>query len=165
MEKRLPFGGAGVPPRVLDGDGVSILPHNLPSISAADSRTFGSLALLVQKVLRHFRGCGILPRRLSKSLAPSQPFPNHMVARKRDIPGTLSLGRDALPRVRAGEAPESGPEHCARLGRAALCRGRARTGCSRHVPDAPCCDGPDKAGPSQNTAALFWFFEEFGGWG
>ncbi len=36
--------------------------HNLPSSGAAGSRTSGSHAMLVQKVLRHFRGCGILPR-------------------------------------------------------------------------------------------------------
>ena len=36
--------------------------RNLPSSGAAGSRISGSHAMLVQKVLRHFRGCGILPR-------------------------------------------------------------------------------------------------------
>ena len=33
----------------------------------------------------------------------AQPFPHHKVARKRDPPGALSTGRDALPRVRSGK--------------------------------------------------------------
>jgi hypothetical protein len=47
----------------------NMFPHNLPSSGATGSRTSGSRATLVQKVLRHFRGCGILPRRVSKSKA------------------------------------------------------------------------------------------------
>ena len=51
----------------------------------------------------------------------SQP----MVARKRPPPAALSTGRAALRCVRGGEAPERGTKQCGRLGRAALCRGRA----------------------------------------
>ncbi len=40
--------------------------HNRPSSGAAGSRTSGSHAMLVQKVLRHFRGCGILLRHLAR---------------------------------------------------------------------------------------------------
>ncbi len=36
--------------------------HNLPSSGAAESRPPGCHAMVVQKVMRHFRGCGILPR-------------------------------------------------------------------------------------------------------
>ena len=36
----------------------------------------------------------------------------------------------------------------------------ARTGCSRHVPEVPCGDGPDEAGPSRDMAALFLHFLE-----
>ncbi len=40
--------------------------RNLTPSVAPGSRTSGSPAMLVQKVPRHFRGCGILPRRLGK---------------------------------------------------------------------------------------------------
>ena len=39
---------------------------------------------------------------LSYSVAP-RTFPDHKVARKRDPPGALSSGRDALPRVHSGK--------------------------------------------------------------
>ncbi len=44
-------------------------------------------------------------------------------------------------------------------GRAALCRGRERTRCCRHVHvhEAPCGDGPDEAGPSRDTGTLFLY--------
>jgi hypothetical protein len=50
---------------------------------AAGSRTSGSSAMVVQKVLRHFRGCGILPRRCAREASgragapvpPVPPFP------------------------------------------------------------------------------------------
>ncbi|MBR4189487.1 MAG: hypothetical protein IKQ55_05935, partial [Kiritimatiellae bacterium] len=53
----------------------SMFSHHLPSSGAAGSRTSGSRAMVVQKVLRHFRGCGILPRHISKLMARLEAAP------------------------------------------------------------------------------------------
>jgi hypothetical protein len=52
--------------------------HNLPSSGAAGSRTTGSHAMLVQKVPRHFRGCGILPRHVGDAAAEGRTASCHL---------------------------------------------------------------------------------------
>ncbi len=83
--------------------------HNLQFRGAAASRTSGSHAMLVQKVLRHFRGCGILPRPsgwIEECLTQSPPSPpsvragsggresTRMSRMPPRIPGWLGDGRD-----------------------------------------------------------------------
>ena len=85
MEKRVISGGAGVPPagrmEMENRLKLPVFSHNLPSNGAARSRTSGSRAMLFQEVLRHFRGCGILPRRLSKSIARLKAAPPRSASR------------------------------------------------------------------------------------
>ena len=83
--------------------------HNLQSRGAAASRTSGSHAMLVQKVLHHFRGCGILPRPsgwIEECPTQSPPSPpsvragsggresTRMSRMPPRIPGWLGDGRD-----------------------------------------------------------------------
>ena len=64
--------------------------------------------------------------------------------------GTLSSWRDALPRVRNVEAPETSRDNAAVLGGPRFVAA-ARKGCCWHVPGEPCGHGPDEAGPSQDA--------------
>ena len=142
MGKRVGPGGAGVPPagclEMENRSKKNMFLHDLPSSGAAGSRTSGSRAMLVQKVLRPFLGPARCP-------SPWRGWKPHLPA------GTFSMGRDALPRVRGGVAPEGSRDNVDVLGGPRFVAA-ARTGCFRHVPEESCGHGPDEAGPSRDAA-------------
>ena len=105
MEKRVDAGGAGGPPAgCLEKENrarMSMRPHHLPSSGAAGSRTSGSRAMLVQKVLRH----------MSKSMARLEAAPpKALVARNRSRRALHGEGRaSSRPREQgvSGMSPKS----------------------------------------------------------
>ncbi len=90
--------------------------HNLPSSGAAGSRTSGSHAMLVQKVLRHFRGCGILPRPTKRRMRGRKAAP-HLVTFRFSLVTAPEGRHGILPRPSGWRAGENGRRKSTRMSR------------------------------------------------
>ena len=70
-------------------------------------------------------------------------------------PPRISLAAPPSPRSLSSTGSRGNAPRCAFRGEGPRFVAAARTGCSRHVLEAPRGDGPDGAGPSQDAAVLF----------